>query len=391
MKIKTFYAKNMQAGLRLIKEQLGPDALILSSREFPAPGSGRNAAGIEIVAAADRDSNAPECPSGDVCLAAEPRIPARSRAAIQEPEDHCSFSAPGCMEAERRVEPIAQDRPWGTRVPEQAKFPDSGSPDQFTDRLPSNRTYQWLLSKDIDSSLACRLLEDAWATLPLEDRGDTEVLRQAVAEAAQKLVAVPPQCGDTPAKRIVFFVGPTGVGKTTSIAKLAARLALKQHKKIVLISLDGYRVGAVEQLRTYAGLMGVPFRFVQSSSGLRQVIDEYSQRDYILIDTIGHSPRNLEPLRDFGRSLATCGDAEGHLVVSATTKPGDIPGIISRFDCCAPDHLLFTKLDETGSLGLILNELVRTGRPLRYYSDGQCVPEDFHIASRDRIVDLVLN
>ncbi len=390
MKIKTFYAKNMQAGLRLVKEQLGLDALILSSREFPAPGSGRNAAGVEIVAAVDGDANALVCPSEAACLTEALKVPALRRRAIPEPVDICSFSTPCCMETDRLPEPVSQDR-RGTRVPEQAKPSDLFSPDRAPDRSPSNRTYQWLLSKQIDSSLAYRLLEDACATLPPEDRTNIELVQQAVVAAARKLVVLPPKGGDTPAKRIVFFVGPTGVGKTTSIAKLAARLALKQRKRIVLITLDGYRVGAVEQLRAYAGLMGVPFRFVQRSSELSQVINQYSQRDYILIDTIGHSPRNLQSLQELGRSLVTCGDVEGHLVVSATTKPFDIPEIITRFDCCAPDHLLFTKLDETRSLGLILNELVRTGRPLRYYSDGQCVPEDFHVASRDRIVDLVLN
>ncbi len=391
MKIKTFYAKSMQAGLRLVKEQLGPDALILSSRQLPTPGAGRNAAGIEIVAAVDGDSNNLVCPSGTAYPTTLAKVPASRRGATLKLEDTCDFSTLGCRDADCQTKPISQDRRCRTCAPEEAKISDSHRLDPPADQLAASRTYQWLLSKEINSSLASRLLEDACSALPPEDRADTTVLQQAVVAAARKLVSVPSRGGDMPAKRIVFFVGPTGVGKTTSIAKLAAHLALKQRRRIVLITLDGYRIGAVEQLRTYAGFMGVPFRFVQSPSELRQVIDENSRRDYILIDTIGHGPRDPEVLRDLGLSLAMCGDVEGHLVVSATTKPGDIPEIMARFDCCAPDHLLFTKLDETRNLGPILNELVRTGLPLRYYSDGQRVPEDFHVANRDIIVDLVLN
>ncbi|NWG13359.1 MAG: flagellar biosynthesis protein FlhF [Acidobacteria bacterium] len=391
MKIRTIYAKSMQAGLRMVKEQLGPDALILSSREFPSPGSGRRATGIEIVAALDGEPEPQPSLLGEASTTAGQESEAPGRRPFTEPEDFCTFSARSFMEKDHREEPIPEDRTRCKRLEEEAPNPQPIRPDSATDAPLASRVYQWLLSKEISSSLASRLLEEACATLPFVDRAETAVLQQAVAAAARKLVAAPPEAGEAPAKRIVFFVGPTGVGKTTSVAKLAARLALKLRRKTGLITLDGYRIGAVEQLRAFAGLMGVPFRFVQAASELRRAIEEYAHRDYILIDTVGHGPRNPGPLRELGRLLSECGEAEGHLVVSAATKPADIPEIIMRFDCCAPDHLLFTKLDETRNLGPILDELVRTGRPVRYYSDGQRVPEDFHVASRDRIVDLVLN
>jgi len=189
----------------------------------------------------------------------------------------------------------------------------------------------------------------------------------------------------------VAFFGPTGVGKTTSIAKLAARLALQKKKKVVLVTLDGYRIGAIEQLRSYAGLMGIPFRFVDPVSELPRVIEENKQRDYILIDTAGRGPRDMEAMRDLAAFLKQSEFIERHLVLSATTKQSDMRKIMDQFEVCRPDHLLFTKLDETSTPGPILNELVRTQKSFSYYTDGQRVPDDLHAVPKDQIIDIVLN
>jgi flagellar biosynthesis protein FlhF len=157
------------------------------------------------------------------------------------------------------------------------------------------------------------------------------------------------------------------------------------------MTLDGFRIGAVEQLKTYAGIMGIPFRYVSQVSDLPNTIQEHSQRDHILIDTAGRSPNDLSNLQDLAAFLRSSGDVEKHLVLSATTKPSDFPAIVDRFATCSPDHLIFTKLDETSTLGPILNELVRSHKSMSYYSDGQNVPQDFHAASRDQIINFVLN
>ena len=370
MRIKTFYAKNMKAALQLIKEQMGPDALIVSSREFPPPGSGRTAAGFEVVAAVDEDPQLPAVPGGHISAGRERNIDG----------DTCSFRARG-GEAEDRVPmPVA-----GPRFLESVRF---GSP---RDEEPETELRQMLLDREVSEPVAGRLLEEARALVSEEAREDVRALRKALATAARNLMAESANADGLPRKRILVLLGPTGVGKTTSIAKLAARLALRHRKKVALLSLDGYRIGAVEQLKTYASLMGVPFRFVRDAAELTRAVEEYARRDFILIDTIGHGPRNLEPLLELGRFLEPRTDVERHLVLSAATKPTDFPEIAARFACCNPDHLLFTKLDETTTLGPVLSELVRTGKPLAYYSDGQRVPEDFHAAGREQVVDLILN
>jgi flagellar biosynthesis protein FlhF len=215
-------------------------------------------------------------------------------------------------------------------------------------------------------------------------------LLRSVTQAVLDLIAGPSSKTDMPGKKIVAFIGPTGVGKTTSLAKLAAHLALEKKKKVLLLTLDGYRIGAVEQLRCYAGLMGIPFRFVDQVSELPRLIEDNKQRDYILIDTAGRGPRDMAAMKSLSNYLGESEHIERHLVLSATTKQADLHKIVDQFEVCRPDHLLFTKLDETSTPGPILNELVRTKKYFSYYTDGQSVPNDLHTVPRDRIIDLVL-
>jgi flagellar biosynthesis protein FlhF len=212
-----------------------------------------------------------------------------------------------------------------------------------------------------------------------------------VAEAACRLLPNSPCRDGLPGKRVVTFVGPTGVGKTTAAAKLGARLVLERKKSVLLMTTDTCRIGAIEQLRTYAGLMGLPFRLVNQVADLPKMLEESSQRDYVLIDTAGRGQRDLASVRELLEFLRQAPEIERHLVLSATTKSVDMHEIVDRFAVCNPDHLLFTKLDETSTFGPLFNELVRTQKPLSYFTDGQRVPEDLHVAQKDQIVDILLN
>ena len=391
MRIKTFYARSMAAALAQIKQELGPDALILSSREFPPSGSAGAANGVEVVAAVDEEGfGQPEPRSNNATQHARIQIPGRRGADLHRQEDTYSFGGPAvCIGSKERNMEAASADLTGEGITENLTPVSTGV--SMLEEGPMRECRRLLLAKEISEPLTSQLLEVACSSLHPGDPLSLPALQKAVTAVACSRVSRSGSPEGLPGKRVVVFVGPTGVGKTTSIAKLAARLALKHRKKVVLLSLDGFRIGAVEQLKTYAGLMGMPFRFVRDVASLAQTIDECSQRDHILVDTTGYGPRNAGPLLELGRFLVAFGDAECHLVMSATTKPRDIPEITSRFECCNPDHLLFSKLDETMTLGPILDELVRTAKPMRYYSDGQRVPEDFHTAPPERIVNLVLN
>jgi flagellar biosynthesis protein FlhF len=403
MRIKTFYAKTMAAALRDVKAELGHDALLLSSKEIPSrSGIGNGASGYEVVAAIETPDDHDLASADDaVITAAVTRVPAR--------ELHPETSSPGVGEEPaglytpaslRRAAAKATERATPTRKVPVRRSPKASRPaapaaSPSSDPVLCNATmtalFNDLVGSGIQEALARKLLQEAQKYLVPKQRRTRTALLQSVNHVAQRMIASSEHEDGTPGKRVVVFVGPTGVGKTTSIAKLGAHLALRKRKKIVFMTLDGYRIGAVEQLRTYASLMGVPFRFVSEVADLPKAIREHGQRDYILIDTAGRAPKDLGPMGDLAEFLKSSAQVERHLVLSATTKASDLQEIVDRFEICRPDHLLFTKLDETSTLGPILNELVRSQKALSYYSDGQRVPEDLHAAQREQIVDMVLN
>ncbi len=179
--------------------------------------------------------------------------------------------------------------------------------------------------------------------------------------------------------KVIFFVGPTGVGKTTTIAKIASKLCVEEKKKVALLTADTYRIAAAEQLRTYANILEVPFRIVYSDQEVEGMYHEFEEYDYILVDTAGHSHHNEEQ-RNSSRlmvhSLDQIAQTEVYLVLSATTKYRDLVSIADTYSEMTEYTLIFTKLDETTSLGNLLNLRLHTGAEMSYVTCGQNVPED---------------
>jgi flagellar biosynthesis protein FlhF len=393
MRIKTFYSKTMSEALREIKATLGPEAMLLSTKEVPRrSGVWGRASGFEVVAATDSSEDI------DVFAPSGVRSVEEERTSVLEPASlkisslgiETEVYSPASMKKKRAAAPSTKNSKMKktiATIPEEI-LPEKGFP--LSGRIPIT-LYQDLMRCGVDSSLARKLVLNAWESFPSGHRRSRPALLRFIEQAAHALIAAPQNRDGMPEKKIVALVGPTGVGKTTSIAKLAARLALQNNKRIVLVTMDGYRIGAIEQLRSYANLMGIPFRFAEQVEELQKVIAENSQRDYILVDTAGRGPGDMGAMKNLASFLKKADTIERHLVLSATTKPSDMRQIMDRFEVCRPDHLLFTKLDETATPGPILNELVRTQKRFSYYTDGQRVPDDLHAVAGDRIIDIVLN
>lgn len=179
--------------------------------------------------------------------------------------------------------------------------------------------------------------------------------------------------------RVIFFVGPTGVGKTTTIAKIASSFRVEHKKKVALLTADTYRIAAAEQLRTYANILEVPFRVVYTAGEIAGAIEDFRDYDYILVDTTGHSPNNeaqCESMSDLISSVETSASKEVFLVLSASTKYRDLMKIADTYKEIADYKLIFTKLDETSTLGNIYNLKLYTGAALSYITCGQNVPDD---------------
>ncbi len=189
--------------------------------------------------------------------------------------------------------------------------------------------------------------------------------------------------------KYVVLVGPTGTGKTTTIAKLSAQLLLKRKKKVGLITIDTYRVGAMEQLNTYAGIMNIPLKEASTFEQMRKAVLQYQDQDVVLIDTAGFSHHDREHLQLLNAFLAQVINPEIHLVLSTNTDEKELIHISQSFNLLHYEKLLFTKLDESSYPGTIFNHMVYTGKPISYITTGQKVPEDIELATQAGIINLM--
>ena len=190
--------------------------------------------------------------------------------------------------------------------------------------------------------------------------------------------------------KVLALVGPTGVGKTTTIAKIAAAYALSGKRRVGLVAMDTYRIAAVEQLRTYGEIMDVPVRVAHGRKDIEQALQSLSGCELIFIDTAGRSQKNREQVQEMERVFQGVA-CEPHLVVSATTKPRDLQEIAREFSATRFRSLVVTKLDETNTLGPLLGLVAQTGLPVSYVATGQRVPEDIEPADADRLAARVLD
>lgn len=193
--------------------------------------------------------------------------------------------------------------------------------------------------------------------------------------------------------KIVFFIGPTGVGKTTTLAKIASKFHVEGNKKIAMLTADTFRIAAAEQLRTYANILDVPFGVIYSPEDLLSSVEQFKDYDFILVDTAGHSHKNKEQTNDI-QQLVSCleqnFEKEIYLVISAATKYSDLIKIVDVYNEIVDYNIVFTKLDETTSLGNILNIKMYSGKELSYVTSGQNVPDDIEIFDAQSLVKQLL-
>ena len=194
--------------------------------------------------------------------------------------------------------------------------------------------------------------------------------------------------------KVVFFVGPTGVGKTTTIAKIASAFSVEDKKKVALLTADTYRIAAAEQLRTYANILEVPFRVIYTIEELENALGDFKDFDYIFVDTAGHSHQNQaqkEAMTAFVKCVDGLVEKEVFLVLSATTKYRDLLSIADSYKEMADYKLIFTKLDETTAFGNLLNVKLYTGATLSYVTCGQNVPDDIERFNPQKTVKQLLS
>jgi flagellar biosynthesis protein FlhF len=383
MRLKTYQAPSIAEALSDVKRELGRDAVIVHTRSFKRGRwfglLGRRPT-WEVTAAPDlnvvpRPGGALGASLGE--LVVDERSPAASetegKGAIDRSVQPAQATLTGPAPAPVDGQLAEIQRMLSSLMDREAK----------EGRLPNVlREYRDLLcAQDVDEEIADELISNLQMELTGQELGNRDGVRRALRQRiAARLPRVTPteSCeSDAPRRgRIVALVGPTGVGKTTTVAKLAANLKLKENKRVGLITMDTYRIAAVDQLRTYAEIIEVPLRTVLTPEEMRQTVEAMEGMDAILIDTVGRSqndPMRLGQLRAF---LEAAGPDEVHLVVSSTINRRCVTQVVKRFAPLGVNRLILTKLDEAEVFGTALNASYHAGVPLSWVSTGQEVPDD---------------
>lgn len=254
--------------------------------------------------------------------------------------------------------------------------------------------YLKLIGQDVSEDLADRIVNDVRDELSALELEDESTVRQAVRRHLADYIptaeqAVPPHSPDGRPLTIAL-IGPTGVGKTTTLAKLAASFKLRHHRKVGLITADTYRIAAVDQLRTYANIIGLPLKVVLTPGEMRQAVHALADCDVILIDTAGRSQNDAGRLEELEQFLAACDPHETHLVLSSTAGEKVLLREAEAFSALGVDKVVLTKLDEAVSFGVLVSVVRQLGKQLSFLTTGQEVPDHIETGRGERLAGLVL-
>jgi len=362
MRIKRFEAKDTQSAMALVKRELGEDAVILATRSLPPDEKGGRAR-IEVVAAMDYDVDEVETiiqADGPSVAPAYGYQSVRRKASVEKP-------APDPVKVAGEIK-VAENQPHLESHDLRLRFANLMR--QGVIEKPTPVTYK----KD-----EVRPFQPKKQAKP----PDPAEVRQWRDQIVDRIQIRKQDDGKDKGPMLLALVGATGVGKTTTAAKLAAWYTLRQGLRVALLSMDCYRIGATDQLRTYAQIMRLPCEIVLRQQDLARALDRHQDKDIVIIDTAGKSPYAEAHVQELQNWFAPCPGIEPHLVLSAATKKDDLQAIISSYSALSASSLILTKLDETRAYAGLCQQVVASKLPVSYLSTGQRVPEDFLVASKD--------
>ncbi len=385
MRIKRYEAPTIQEALMKVKKDLGPEAVILYTKTFRKGGMmglfGKPMA--EITAGVDLNLLDDVSKRKGSTMVASPIVERTEVPVTKIPQAPLLSLAPpnmGSMDP-ARVKVKALQRELNEMKTSSVSSVLREISHTDTNALLSEgfaKIKKKLIRQELEDFLVQKIIKGMIAEkIDPEIPGEVNSwLNRFVAGAVKVAVATPA----SNFQKVIAFVGPTGVGKTTTLAKLAARFSLIERKKVAMVTADTYRIAATEQLKTYGRIMGIPVEVADSSAEIGNILSKFKNMDLILLDTAGRSPSSDEQLDELKQFIARSQADEIHLVLSATTKYFDMIRIIERFGAAVPiNRMIFTKLDETRYYGAFVNLMNNFQIPLSYYATGQNVPDDLEI------------
>ena len=408
MIIKKFLAKTEQEAIELAKNDLGSGAVVMNIKKVQPRGFAKwfVKTKVEVTAAIDGNENYMEVsrtekkdkeeekqtatPVNSVQEIRRPVVPPMKetlegtpRVAKEKVADETDSLLDKLSKLENLLEKQVQEKKPAADADgfKKTKIMDRDirNPEEEKSSAYKELICEQLISNGVEEEIAGSIMEEV-------DKGlsRTASVDQILASVYQKIILMmgQPYLIDVPKKssktKYVFFLGSTGVGKTTTIAKIASKLKLEDNANIALVTADTYRIAAVEQLKTYANILSVPLRIVYSPEELKGSLEELSQYDICLVDTAGRSHKNKEQIREIRELIEQIpiADRQVYLVLSTGAKYNDLQEIAKVYSSLTDFSIIFTKLDETSSAGEILNIHCKTKCPVSYVTWGQNVPED---------------
>ena len=385
MIIKKFQASTEQEAVLMAKEEMGSNAVVLNIKSTKQRGLKKlfKKDVVEITAALEEKQTTSSIPSSRINVAVAEDTPEEEKqpTAIEEKLDNLQSmleSRMKEMDAENRDKPELKDKKEEKNV----NF-------SFLQLV-----YNQMLENEVDEKYANQIIGEIESSIKKESNLDS-ILSGIYQKIVLKL-GIPHEISlkeGEPA--LVFFVGPTGVGKTTTIATIASDFKLEKKAKVAMITSDTYRIAAVEQLRTYANILDIPLQVVYTIEELNHAIELFKDYDLILVDTAGRSHKNKEQCREIQHLVNDCTLLQGmrreiFLVLSAATKYKDLLNIVDVYSQMGKYSIIFTKLDETSALGNILNIRLNTSADISYVTSGQTVPDDISILDAQKLAKHLL-
>jgi flagellar biosynthesis protein FlhF len=384
MRIKRYEAPTIQEALMKVKKDLGPEAVILYTKTFRKGGVlglfGRPMA--EITAGVDLNllddvgkRKMVPMPSSGVTERAE--VPLfKSATAVAAPPPPPLGSLDPTRAKVKALQRELNEMKTSSLATVLRDLSQTDSSALLSEGF--NKIKKKMIRQEVEEFLIQKMIK-GMITEKIDPENNEEVfswLQRFVAGTIKIAPPVPP----AQFQKVISFVGPTGVGKTTTLAKLAARYSLMERRKVAMVTADTYRIAATEQLKTYGRIMGIPVEVADSADDISGILSKFKNMDLVLVDTAGRSPSSEEQLEELKVFISKSQPDEIHLVLSATTKYYDMIRIIERFGSAVPiNRMIFTKLDETRFYGAFLNLMTNFQIPLAYYATGQNVPDDLEV------------
>ena len=422
MNLKRYRVKNIKEALAFIKRDLGPDALIVSTRQVK---EGKGAFGmfgktmLEVTAAASEAKKPSARAKAVETYRHDSEISEATMAnTFLTPKNKSALSISD--ETRKMMMPIQKEL-QGIRLTlgdlsNQSDGLNNHMMGQLKNELGEMRhmlhilasrsnslsepdlpenlllLYQQMKFSGLEEKFARRIVLEAQRNMTEDDAENYSYVKIFIARMLMKIIKITKGLeGLKPQQKIVALLGPTGVGKTTTVAKIASEQMTKYKRKVALISVDTIHSSAVRQIRSFAKMIKAPISVVNDKSEMNKAISSYEDYESIIIDTDGCSQRNEKQLLEMREFFDERGRIHNYLVLSATSKDSDMNEVTRKFGSMPIDSIIFTKLDESAAYGSLFNHAIRFKKPLSYLSVGQKIPEDIEVASKERLVDLLLN